>query len=212
MSTLFIPFSLFFLITSPYFLNDVIQIFTSESSLWFGVDYGTRLLSLGLLVFAIHRYQRSYTSLGLRFTVPLMGWGVALVFTLLGTLFLQALSTLSPYIQPTVLNPFPHYVGEWHRALDLSLGLMLVALSEELIFRGLFAAFFHEILKTGRSMVLFSGLFFALIHWSSGVDAVVGAFVWGVFAMLFYRYYQSIIPLIVVHFLTNFALYSGWVF
>lgn len=91
----------------------------------------------------------------------------------------------------------------WHWQNQLLLQLLLAPFLEELLFRDyLFRAFCLEMKSLPRA-ILFSSAFFMLAHMS----LYPGAFLLGVFSCLLYYYFESIIPCIAFHFLSNLSLY-----
>jgi len=89
--------------------------------------------------------------------------------------------------------------------LDQSFGLLLTAISEELIFRVLA---FRIIGGSVARQVLLSALAFSLIHWGSGPGDLIGSFGFGLLAGAHYAYFRDVRLLIATHFLVD--LYLFW--
>jgi membrane protease YdiL (CAAX protease family) len=98
---------------------------------------------------------------------------------------------------------FPLIENKFHRYFDLSAGLILVAVSEELIYRKLA----HEVMARRKfrpvSIYFFSSFTFALLHLNQGLDLFLGAFAGGVLLMFIYRWSRTIYLPIAAHYLTN---------
>lgn len=92
--------------------------------------------------------------------------------------------------------------------LDLTIGLLLVAVAEELVFRRLA---WKTLAARGFStvgIVFWSSLIFGVIHWATGLASVVSAGFTGVILMLLYRYSGRLWPCVLVHWAINFAIFS----
>lgn len=89
--------------------------------------------------------------------------------------------------------------------LDQSFGLLLTAISEELIFRVLA---FRVIGGTVARRVLLSALAFSAIHWGSGPGDLLGSFGFGLLAGWHYARFADVRLLIAAHFLID--LYLFW--
>jgi membrane protease YdiL (CAAX protease family) len=97
---------------------------------------------------------------------------------------------------PKVDSPILHWT-------DVTYGLALTAISEEIVFRGLFAGLLARCFNGEAGLALASALFFALVHWSHGLTAMAVAFTAGVALMALYRRTGSLLPAIAAHYLVN---------
>ncbi len=104
-----------------------------------------------------------------------------------------------------VLFRFPHLDDPVARAIDLSFGLALTAVAEELVFRKLALNLFVDRLGSAGTL-WFSSVLFGLIHWSSGLGPIVGGALIGAVFMLLLRKTNSVIPAIGAHYLVNLAI------
>ena len=177
--------------------------------MWLTVDYLTRIISLGMVAYALFKGMLHPSRLYLK-PLPIMPLiGYTLLLTLPGVWMIHGIEVgLKELSDATKLATFPKITRPWAEYMDLSFGLMLVAVSEEIIFRSLFYDLFHKRLSTS-GLVLASACFFALIHWGMGADTVIGAFAWAVLAMGVFIRIRSVYPLILGHFLVNLVLFSG---
>lgn len=123
----------------------------------------------------------------------------------------QAGELLEPWIAafapgaPVHGSPPPRSVAL--HALDLTLGLMLVAVSEELLGRVYFRSVVEPLLNSRALFVLVSALAFALAHWSQGLGGLVSTFLGGVVLMVAYLRLGSIGPCVVAHYLANLLIF-----
>ena len=85
---------------------------------------------------------------------------------------------------------------------------MLVAFSEEAIFRALFAWVWSKKGWGVPSLYAASTLVFALLHAPQGLVSVLDAALFGVMAMWLYRRSGSLWPPIVVHYLVDLVAFS----
>lgn len=94
------------------------------------------------------------------------------------------------------------------RSFDLAVGLFLVALSEEIIFRkfALIVLRFH--FSKNIHAILVSAIIFSFAHWGGGVWQVALTFVYGLLAMHAYLKIGRLMPLILAHWLCNFLVFS----
>lgn len=103
--------------------------------------------------------------------------------------------------------PWESHWSEWHW-FDLTVGLTLSSVSEELICRAVVAG---VLLKRGHSLLftfVVSSLLFAGAHWSKGSVNIVGAFIWGMFFLAMYLKARSIWPGAIVHTIDNFFVFK----
>ena len=103
---------------------------------------------------------------------------------------------------PAIESP----VIDW---LDLTIGLALVALVEELVFRAWLAAVLERRGVPAAGIVLASAASFALIHWSGGAQVVLVTGLIGAVFMTLYLWHRSLPALALAHFGVNFVDFAG---
>ena len=173
-------------------------------ALWLGVDYVMRVAALGLLAISPVR-AAVFGREALRVTLPqllvcLLGAGAAVFVTfLVGRWLWNILPDLS-------LGQYPRTTG-WLHLLDLTFGLALVAIHEELIFRRLARVAFSR-LGNGLAMIATTSLLFALYHWWTGPWNILMVALVGVVLMLLYRAVGALWPAMAVHYCVD--LYAFW--
>ena len=92
--------------------------------------------------------------------------------------------------------------------LDLTLGMFLVAISQELVFRKLALSWLLKTGKTTFQIVVISACFFSLMHWGSGVGRILYTFGLGVAYMLVYLKLRRLWPLVLAHWIENFIAFG----
>lgn len=96
---------------------------------------------------------------------------------------------------------FPSPPTPWWNTLDLTFGLALVAVSEELVFRAAWAEAWHT--RGPLGLYLGSTLAFACLHLPQGLADTAIAALWGLLLMLLYRRSASLPLVIGVHYLAD---------
>jgi len=92
--------------------------------------------------------------------------------------------------------------------LDLSVGLLLVAASEELVCRRLAFGWLSSAGKNGFQIVAISAVLFAFAHWARGLGNIILALLVGLLYMALYLQLKRIWPLVVAHWLDDFIAFS----
>ena len=108
-------------------------------------------------------------------------------------------------IESLVLFRYPPLTPGLLYWTDITFGLALTAVSEEFVFRGVFAVIVGRYLPGTAAMVFVSAIVFALIHWSHGLTSMVVAGIAGVALMALYLRTGSVLPGIAAHYAINFA-------
>ena len=103
---------------------------------------------------------------------------------------------------PTITNPLLDQI-------DLYLGLALVAVVEEVIFRGLYFTVLSRHIPSRLAVLTVSAVTFGLIHWSLGLSAIVNSAIIGAVFMICIWRTGSVLPTIVAHFFVNYVAFSG---
>lgn len=191
----------------PFILNDFSNIHASSYEQWVLVDYACRIA-----VFI--------------FIGVMLRWGkltradLLIVFARKGrlaywTLFLSAMTFVYCALSKIFLAPLnevwkvSEVVYDRHSALfvvDMSFGLVLAAVSEEIISRGLALSVLRKWTNNVLVILVLSSFLFALIHWSTGLRNIIDCFVCGAFFMGVTMRTGSIVPAVIVHFALDYSL------
>jgi membrane protease YdiL (CAAX protease family) len=202
---------LFAVLLAPHFLNDLPLLAAKTAEQWLAIDYVARLLPLALIV-AIPGLRRAAFSgkRTARRIAIIEAIFVVLVIELMIWLWFQPflLNELGLRSDPTRLQSFIAIQDRDLRRFDLTVGLLLVAVEEELVARRMFVHLVGPRFGNRESvLVIGSSLMFGVVHWSSGLLVVLLATLTGVFLMLLLRGTGVLWPGIVVHYLVNFSIF-----
>ena len=96
----------------------------------------------------------------------------------------------------------------WNR-IDLSLGLLLVGVLEELVFRAYAYTVIRRYTASPAAIVAISAVAFGLIHWSAGLHTVLITAVIGAVFMVVYLQTRSAPALALAHFAVDFIDFAG---
>lgn len=103
---------------------------------------------------------------------------------------------------------FPPLENEAWQVVDLTFGLVLVAVSEELVFRRLWTDWWEARGGGTAGLYIGSSLVFGLLHLPQGLADTAIACVWGVLLMALYRRNRSLALVILVHFIVDLWYFS----
>jgi uncharacterized protein len=192
----------------PYYLNDFLyHYYQNDFAIFIAVNYATDLIAIFLILLALKQKAVSTEELGL---VPqpskqlIIG---SIILSLYGVTICKTVDPmLYPYFPNWVYFHFPKYPSNLAHWIDLLIAIPIVAISEELVFRGWFLSVLNKRMHS-LPAGLISMLVFAGIHWGSGVSSVINAFTFAILPTIFVTRYKSIYPAIIAHFVTDFAVY-----
>ncbi len=199
------------LLAGPFYLNDFSSIYLESWRWWLFIDYtAVKLFPLLVALWLVRSNKIRAAELGLRAQALPPFLAVFLVVTLAGTLIDQngyaLLAGLPGYAplggMPPIANPF----WDW---LDLTFGLLMVGVFEELVFRGYMYAFLQRYTRSALAIVPISSVAFGLIHWGLGLHAVVVTSIIGALFMVAYLRTRSLPAIMLAHFAINFIDFSG---
>jgi membrane protease YdiL (CAAX protease family) len=199
------------LLASPFYLNDFANIYVKNWRWWLFIDYvGVKLFPLLVVLWLIHGKKRRPSEFGLTTqTIPsflVVFLVVALVGTIIDQNGYQLIAKLPGYSplgrMPKITNP----VWNW---IDLTFGLLLVGIFEELIFRGYMHTFISRYTRSSLAIVVISAVAFGLIHWSLGLHDILITSTIGVVFMTAYLRMRSLPAIMLGHFVVNFIDFAG---
>ncbi|MDO8282801.1 MAG: type II CAAX endopeptidase family protein [Thermodesulfovibrionia bacterium] len=201
----------FFLLVSPFYLNDFASIFVKDWHLWLFIDYaGVKLFPFLVTLWLISKKKMRASEFGLT-TQSVPSFLIAfLIVALVGTVIdqngYQLIANLPGYSplggMPAITNP----AWDW---IDLTLGLLMVGIFEELIFRGFMHTFISRYTENPFAIVVISSAAFGLIHWSLGLHAIVITSIIGAVFMTAYLRTRSLPAIMLAHFAINFIDFAG---
>ena len=198
------------LIFAPFYLNDFSNIFISDWRWWLSVDYiFARLFPFILICRMLLSNRVSPEAMGIGPQSMLSSIIVYIVGTLAAILILQNKSFILngiPGYQPLGVIP-KIFHADW-RWFDLTAGLMVAGVVEELVFRAYLYSFLRRFTDRSLHIVLISALAFGLIHWSLGFHHVIATSIIGGIYMLLYIRTRSLPALVFAHYTVNFIEFS----
>ncbi|MBW1803282.1 MAG: CPBP family intramembrane metalloprotease [Deltaproteobacteria bacterium] len=190
----------------PFYVNDFSDIYVKDWRLWLFIDYAAvKLFPLLVLSWVILKGKMKPAELGLTRRPAILFVTVFAVGTL-AVIFIEqnryAIFSHIPLYLP--LGIVPEIEGRPWLWIDLTVGLLLVAIIEELVFRGYVYRFLLRYIPNTLMIVVISALGFGLIHWSRGLIGVLSASAAGAVFMALYIRTRSLPPIILAHFAVNF--------
>jgi len=199
------------ILASPFYLNDFAGIYIKNWRWWLFIDYaGVKLLPLLFVLWVICSRKMKASEFGLKTQSILSFLMVFLILGLAGTIIDQNGYTLIEKLpgygplggMPAITSP----VWDW---IDLTFGLLMVGVCEELVFRGFAHTFISRYTKNSCAIVLISSVAFGLIHWSLGLHAVIITSIISVIFMTAFIITRSLPAIMLAHFMINFIDFAG---
>jgi uncharacterized protein len=198
-------------LSSIFLLNDFLFLTAKSYGMWLLIDYGSRLLAVGIALALVRLKISGAAEFGLTGIPFRSGFLWLLFLTATGIVIDQVgwryLKQLLPLTQ---LASMPKIDNSFVNIFDLTFGVALVAASEETVFRGYFYSALHDRLSP-RALVATSAVLFGMIHWSQGLHAVVSTALWGILPMVSMVRTRSIIPAVIAHYITDVVGQGGFV-
>ncbi len=157
-----------------------------------------------LLVYFVWRNREPLSSIGWKFAWPEVPLGVALFLPIaLGAGVIEALARAAGAALPTTAPSFLTARGTGGMILASAL-VIVVAFTEETIFRGYLILRFGNVTGSTAAAVLISSLLFAAGHGYEGAAGIIGVFYLGLMFALIYIWRGSLVAPMVIHFLQDF--------
>jgi|SaaInlStandDraft_2_1057019.scaffolds.fasta_scaffold24648_1 uncharacterized protein len=198
-------------VAAPFVLNDFLFVRAEGVTAWLTVDYGSRFLALAVIFF--YPPFRAAATEALRFNkYPSHPWGsyfgnfafgIGLVVVLSMAAEYAVRQPLKELIPGTELFTYPDLDLGAVYWLDVTFGLALVALSEELAFRTVAKRVIGAFSENQVWLVVVSSVVFGIIHWSNGVPNIIDSAVVGAVLMVFYLRSGSILGPVAAHYLID---------
>ena len=199
------------LLMSPFYLNDFANLYVENWRWWLFIDYaGVKLFPFGFALWLIYSKKMQAAAFGLTTQSMRSALAVFLIVAFVGTVIDQngyrLIAKLPGYSplggMPSITSP----VWNW---VDLTLGLLMVGICEELVFRGFMHTIISRHTKNSCVIILISSVSFGLIHWSLGLHAVIITSIIGAILMVAYLRTHSLPAIMLAHFAINFIDFAG---
>jgi uncharacterized protein len=200
-----------FLLAIPFYLNDFANLYVKNWRWWLFVDYaGVKLFPLVFAFWLIYSKKMRISEFGLKIQSTLSFLPAFFIVAFVGTIIdqngYQLLAKLPGY---TPLGGMPAITSQFWNWVDLTFGLLMVGICEELIFRGFLHTFISRYTKNACAIVVISSVAFGLIHWSLGLHVVLITSIIGAVFMIAYLRTRSLPALMLAHFAINFIDFAG---
>jgi len=203
-----IPMPLWFAaVLFPMVVSQIVRLQQSDPAAWIVSDYAGRLGALAVLCAIPAARKIAFRSEPLRIArseVTIWIVGIVLVDLFWGGWIRRTIDGVLP---ATVLGAYPEVQG-WLHVFDIFLGLGLVALSEEIVFRRCARHLLKSYLDDGYALVLATSFLFGAYHWWTGFGNIGEAVVIGGLLMTLYRRSGALWPAVFGHYvadMVNFA-------
>jgi len=199
------------LLSSPFYLNDFSNIYIRDWRLWIWIDYTTVKLFPFLVVLRLIRckkmqpYEFGLTARPLIsfVTVFIIGTLAATFIDQNGYLILNRFSSYPPF------NGMPKIASPLWNWIDLTIGLLIVGIFEELIFRGYLHTFITRYTQHTLIIIGISAVAFGFIHWSGGFHKIMVTSAIGAVFMVLYLRTHSLPAIMLAHFVVNFIDFAN---
>jgi len=103
---------------------------------------------------------------------------------------------------------YPKIENRFLFAFDLTVGLVLVAASEELIYRKIASDILVKVTKSRLFLYVSTALIFAAAHIPQGLDSTTNAFFAGVILLFVYRKSGTLWVPVIIHYLANLYFFG----
>ncbi|MBT3586865.1 MAG: CPBP family intramembrane metalloprotease [Halobacteriovoraceae bacterium] len=219
---------LWVLLLLPFFLNDLAYLFLIKDPVTAVVfDFVLRVFLIAIIYFKYYKFGFSGVDLGL-IRLPLKNmipWTLAFLVAYLFIItplinsdflieFARTLDVLVSAVWKGLFGIFFHpyrYPLIEHPALvffDLTVSLLLVAFTEEFVARSMAYKVLKDFNLGDKSVIFISAIIFALYHWGLGSLSVMATFCFGILAMWLFIKKRSLMPVVVLHYLTNLYFFG----
>jgi CAAX protease family protein len=190
----------------PLVTSQVMRLHQEQAAGWLLWDYAGRIAALAVLAAAPSARLAAFQTGERRVSLSEIGLWIV------GILLLQRLSQwprrlVNAAYPATILGHYPHATG-WLNEFDLVLGLALVAVSEEIIFRQYLSRALKPFLGDGILAVLATSILFGAYHWWVGLGNVLDATVSGALFMLMLRRCGVLWPVCLAHYLMDLVAFA----
>jgi uncharacterized protein len=199
------------LLAAPFYLNDFANLYVTDWRAWLAIDYvAVKLFPLAVIGWLIASRRMTQADFGLVPQSSPAFLATFLLAALAGTLIDQnAYQVMAGMPGYGALGAMPAIRSDLWNRLDLGVGLLLVGLVEELVFRAYACTVISRYTRNPAAIIAISAAAFGLIHWSLGSNSVLITALIGAVFMAFYLRTHSVPALALAHFAVNFIDFAG---
>lgn len=186
-----------------------VLLYPSSWEEWLLVDYLGRLLVLAYVCcvpsvrsHVVWMFTRPWQDFGSAHRALLLLLVVIIAVVYEAMVGLAKTSVYQQYPDTAVFKYFEIDSPLW-LYVDLALGLMLVAISEEILFRGCLFEIFGRYTQSTVVVVALSAIVFGVVHWPTGIDNIFATAMTGVLLGAVYAWSKSLVPCVIIHYFNN---------
>ena len=192
----------------PVFVKRAIFVGQYSYSEWLIADYSARVVIIFFSVYALRSglVRSDHKAAGLIRSAPIF------VIALSAMAMTQILRLGAPFdvvLWKPLIDPVLD-IDQRLAVFDLILGLVLVALSEELAFRKYLFGFLEQLEAGPLGVVLLSSTLFALLHFTSGSPTAISAFIYGCILGILFLLTRRLSLCVIAHYLIDFYIFGSW--
>ena len=190
----------------PFFLKRALLLGQHDYIFWLTADYSARIISL----IGVAMARRSWFFAPARPSAGILTSALVFMALLAAEFYLHAIvyPVLRVHFNYFDLWRFPSIPNPLIRNFDLTFGLLLVAVSEESVFRALLFSLFERWRLKSLSVIVLSSAAFALIHLTSGTAETLDAFLHGLLLGAAYWWTRRLVVCIASHYLFDLYIFS----
>ena len=196
----------------PFYLNDLSNIFIKDWRWWLFIDYtSVKLFPFLVILYLVRKNILRLKDFIGQWRPSVVSFLSVVVVAVLAVLFIEQNGPLllKKLFRDAPLGSIPEIPDPLWKWIDLSAGLLMVGIFEEVVFRGYLLTFLRQHTCRPTAFILFSALAFGLIHWSGGLHQIILASATGTVFMLIYLRTYSLPAVIMSHFIVNFVELAG---
>jgi uncharacterized protein len=182
--------------------SQIVRLAQHDAAAWIFWDYFGRIGGIAILAAIPSARAVTFRRERLEMALWKAGLWIACIVAAdqyFGSWARQAINVALP---ATAFGVYPQPGGQLH-LIDLTFGLMLVAYTEETIFRRCARHVFQSYVGDGVALISITSLLFGAYHWWAGVGNIIEATVMGVLLMLFFQRSGALWPVVLGHYLVD---------
>ena len=197
----------------PFYMNDYSNIYVDDWRLWLAIDYtAVKLFPFAIWLWVIKKGWRVPSELIRPAGPTATALAAFVVAALFGVLIDQNAGVIFWRFPGWMrLGYMPHISSPVWRGIDISIGLVMVAVTEEFLFRGVAGAILLRFTRRPIVIITASAVAFGLIHWSGGMVQVLSTATVGAIFMALYLETGSLAAVMAAHYVVDFVEFSGLV-
>jgi len=189
------------LVFAPFALKRLLELGEHGYVYWLAVDYGGHLVSLAGAFVA---YRRGLLSPPRQSVGPLGSLVLTPVFLAVALAQIGAWDpSVAKQLSVFTLSHYPHIGNASLKTIDLTLGLALVAVSQEVAFRRILFDLLGRRISDRAIIVVMSSITFGLYHVTYGVDHFAVASIYGLLFGTLYALTGRVWTCVAVHYVID---------